>query len=237
MCMDPATLGLVLAATGTGVNTYNQQRALSKQDKAAAQGIRQQSELQRQASGRTMQHVDEFARSDPSAEQAQSLDGFMNALRASQNSTEGSLRPVAGANPRFAEDVAASRQGLGQESAARAGRMSAIDAPMLQRLRERQQFNTAATDIGELGRQSDATDFLTRLRVNSIQPNPWLGAAAGIMQGAGTGMAMGLGAKAAPSLAGAPTTAAAVSPTGMTADMLARLKKAQNPFAHLPGGI
>jgi hypothetical protein len=236
MCTG-AEAGLIMAAAGTATGAANQYAANRSQDKAAAAGIRRQAELQRQASGRAMQHVNEFGRSTPQAEEAQSLEGFMNALRASQASTEGSLQPVGAANQRFAEDVTAGRGQIGQESGARAGRMAVLDAPMLQRLREGQQFNTAAGDIGELSRQSTAEDFLTRMRVASRQPNPWVGAAGNIMQGVGGAMAMMPPAGAAPAagLAGAPTTAAAVSPQGMSTDFLARLRAQQNPFSALGG--
>lgn len=232
MCTG-AEVGLILAGAGTAAGAYNQDRALRKQDRAAAEGLRRQAEMQRQASGRAMQHIGEFAQSSPAAEQRQSADAYMNAIRAARPSTEGSLQAGPGAAPaRFAEDVSAGRDLLATEGAGRASRMATIDAPMLQRLREGQQFNTAATDIGELERRSQAEDFLTRLRVSGIRPNPWVGAASSIARGVGGAMAL----MPAGAAAGTPVTAAAAAPGGMTADTLNWLRRMNNPF-HAPGNI
>jgi len=252
MCTG-AEIGLILAATGAATNTANQYAASRKQDKLAAQGIRQQGDIQRQASSRTRQHLEEFAGSTPQAEQAKSLEGFMDALRQSRSSAEGDLPAVGAANPRFAEDVSAGRQQVGQESGERAARMSRIDAPMYQRQREGSQFLRTSADVGELGRQSSAQDFLTRLRVSAAQPNPWVGAAGSLMQGIGGAMALappaaaagapgtaamanpsGFGAAAkaatAPSLAAPTTLAGATSPTLMNNQFLAALRRSLNPY-------
>ena len=227
MCTG-AEVGLILSAVGTAAGAANQQRALRRQDRAAAQGLRNQGELQRKSANRATSELRDFSRSGPEGEQAASLDAYMNALRESQSSTEGSLPGVAMANPRYAEDVANSRQRVGADAAARAGRASVIDGAGMQRLREGQGIGRASAEIGELGRQSNAEDYLTRLRVAGIRPDPWVSAAAQIMQGVGGGMAMGLGSAA--STAGAPTTAAAVAPQGMTNSFLDNLRMQQNPF-------
>jgi hypothetical protein len=211
MCTG-AEIGMILAAAGTATNSMNQYAASRKQDRIAAQGIRQQGDIQRQASARVGQHLEDFAGSTPQAEQAKSMEGFMNALRQSKASTEGDLPAVGAANPRFAEDVSAGRQRVGQEAGERAARMSRIDAPMYQRQREGSQLMRAGGDIGELERQSGAQDFLTRLRVASAQPNPWVNAAGSLMQGVGGAMSLGLGAGGA--AAGAPGTAAMANPAG-----------------------
>ena len=46
-------LALGLAAAGAGVSAYNTNKTLKKQDAAAAQGIRNQAKLQREADART----------------------------------------------------------------------------------------------------------------------------------------------------------------------------------------
>lgn len=230
MCTG-AELGLILAGTGAATNAYNQNRALRKQNQATAQGIRDQGELQRQAAGRTMGAIDQFAQSGPEQAQRQNLDAYLAALRGSQRETEGSLPMVGAANPRFAEDVSAARQATGAEARDRAGVLARIDAPGLQRMNEQFALGRAGADLGELQRQSGAQDFLTKLKVASIQPNPWLGAAGQIMQGIGGAMALMPAAGAAG--AAAPTTAAAASPAGLQQGFLTNLRNAQNPFASI----
>lgn len=212
MCTG-AEAGLILAAAGAATNTANNYAATRKQDRIAAQGIRKQGDLQREASRRAGQYLEEFAGSSPAGEQAQSLEGFMNALRQSRSSTEGDLPTVGAANSRFAEDVSAGRQRVGEQAGERAGRLSRIDAPMYQRQREGSQLMRTGADLGELGRQSSAQDFLSKLRVASTRPNPYVGAAGSIMQGVGTAMSLGAGS-GANAAAAAPTTAAAAAPSG-----------------------
>jgi hypothetical protein len=137
----------------------------------------------------------------------------MQALRQSQQATDGELPAVGAANERFAEDVSAGRTQVGQEAGARAGRLARIDAPAYQRMRETADLMRTGADLGELGRQSGMQDFLTRLRVSAAQPNPWVGAAGSIMQGVGSAMALAPAAGGA-AAAGAPTTAAAANPAG-----------------------
>ena len=233
MCTG-AEIGLILAASGAAINTGNQYAAARKQDQLAARGIKNQGEIQKKASSRLNEQLTDFSQSDPSAERAQALQGYANALRGSQESTEGALPMVGAANPRFAENVGQQRGAINSELGTRAGRMASIDAPMLQRLREGQQMNRTSADLGEFNRQSGAEDFLTRLRVAAAQPNPWVGAAGSIMQGVGTGMAM-MPPGAAATTAGAPATAAAVSPTAMTNQTLQGVRVANNPFLRFGG--
>ena len=225
MC-DPATIGLILSAAGTGVGVVNQQGALRKQDKVAAQGIRKQQDLQREANARARGQVDEFSQSSPAGEQRQTLEAYMNALRATQPSAEGGMESMGAVNPRFAEQVSGQQADMAARSGADARNMSVIDAASLQRLREGQGINRAASDLGAIGRTSEAEDFLNRLRVSSVQPNPWIGAAGNIMQGAG--MMMGMGAPAAP------TTAAAANPAGMAAETAKMFK---SPYLGSPSGF
>ena len=241
MCIG-AEAGLILAAAGAATNTANNYAAARKQDRIAAQGIRRQSDLQREASRRAGQYLEEFSGSTPQAEQAKSLEGFMDALRQSRSSAEGDMPAVGAANPRFAEDVSAGRQQVGQESGERAARMSRIDAPMYQRQREGSQFLRTSADVGELVRQSSAQDFLSKLRVASTRPNPYIGAAGSIMQGVGTAAALAPPAAAAgapgtaataataPSLAAPTTLAGATSPTLMNNKFLAALQRILNPY-------
>jgi hypothetical protein len=236
MCTG-AEIGLILAATGTGVGAINQQGAMRKQDRSAARGVREQAEFQRQANARMQQELAGLQQSGPQPEQAQSMDAYMNALRAAQPGVEAGFQAPGTVNPRFAELVSGQRQDMGGIAGGTARDMSVMDAAMLQRLREGQSQNRAVSDLGRIGGDAAGADYLNRLRTASIRPNPWVGAAGSIMQGVGSAMAMmPPKAAAAGAAAGAPTTAAAVSPAGMTQDMLARLRGLQNPFSN-PGQI
>lgn len=192
MC-DPVTAGLVLTAVGGGAGYVNDRNALKRQDRQAAEGIRRQSELSRKSNTRINEQVQDIAGNTGEAERAQALDGFLNALRQSDESATGALPNVAGANTRYAEDVSAGRSKVRSEGVDRAGRLSRIDAPLYQRMNEGHRVGRTAADIGELGRQSTAEDYLTRLRVASEQPNALIGALAKTLQGVGSGLTLGAG--------------------------------------------
>jgi len=153
---------------------YNQQRALREQDRAAAAGILRQQELQRQANARLQQQLADLEQSSPQDERAVSQAQFLEQLRRTRAAREATLMPLAGASERFAQDLTAGMA----ENEARAQRiaelMASVDAPVMQRRAESEQFGRLATDIGQIGRASRGEDFLTRLRMSAIRPNPWI---------------------------------------------------------------
>ena len=192
MC-DPVTAGLILSAAGGGASAINTNQALRRQDRQAAEGIRRQGRIQAGASGRIEEQIQDIAGSTGEGERAQSLEGFLNTLRASQESTEGALDPIAAANPRFAERVTGGKARIAEGGAAEAGRLSRIDAPIFQRQGEAGRVGRTGSDVREFGRQSTVEDFLTRLRVSEERPNEFVEALAGVAKGAGSALTLGAG--------------------------------------------
>ena len=192
MC-DPVTIGLILSAAGGGASAVNTNQALRRQDKQAAEGIRRQGRIQSGASGRIDEQITDIAGSTGEGERAKSLEGFLNTLRASQESTEGALDPIAAANPRFAERVTGGKARIAERGTAEAGRLSRIDAPGFQRLAEAARVGRTGSDVREFGRQSTVEDFLTQLRVAGERPNEFVEALAGIAKGAGSALTLGAG--------------------------------------------
>ena len=189
MC-DPATAGLILTAVSGGTSFVNNQAALGRQDRQAAEGIRRQGRISSEASGRVNQQIEDVAGATGESEKAEALTGFLNALRTSQSDTEGALQPVAGANQRFAERVSGGKTSVAREGASKADRLSRIDAPIRLRQGENDAFRATASDLGEFQRRSSAEDFLTRLRVAGERPNAFIEALSGIGQGVGSVLAL-----------------------------------------------
>lgn len=243
MCTG-AEIGLILAAAGTATGAANQQAALRAQDRQAARGIKRQSDLRRQAGARAGEQVESFRESGPDEARAEALASFQNALRQAQSQADDSFFEAGAADPRFAEDVAARQQALQGEMQNTAGRLASIDAPQYQRRDEQAEMGRTQSDLGRLADQSQAEDFLTRMRVASRRENPWVSGISQLMQAAGSAMALAPAGASAATTAGAPTTAAAAAPGGMTADTLTKLSQANNPFlnpqkirALYPGGF
>lgn len=186
MCTG-AELALIATAASTATKAVNANQAMRRQDEQLARGIREQSRLQREANQRVGEQIEDIEGSTGAAERAESLAGFQNALRRSDESATGAIgggdAAVGAANPRFAERVSQGEAQVRGDALARAGRLARIDAPTFQRMNENARFGRAVTDIGEIGRQSDAADFIARLRASEERPNPWIDAIADVVQG------------------------------------------------------
>ncbi len=193
MC-EPATAALIITAVSGGTEAINQNQALRRQDRAAAEGIRRQGRIQSGANTRLGEQIEDIRTSTGADERAESLEGFLNALRTSQESTEGALDPVAAANPRFAERVSGGKEQLRTLGTGQADRLSRIDAPLFQRQAEAGRVGRTGVDLNEFARQSTAEDFLTRLRVASKRPNEFISALTGVGKGVGSVLSLGSGA-------------------------------------------
>jgi hypothetical protein len=191
MCTGVEIAALVASAVGTGASVYSQQDALRQQDRAAAQGIIEQSALQRQAQSRVDQNIQQLAASNPDAERAKANQDFISALQASKLTKGGAgLEAGPGAtSQRFAEDVGGAQKAAGAENVALAGNLARIDAPTFQRLREGQAAAATASDLGLLTGQSQAQDYLNRLRIGQITANPWLNGGGQMLASFGNAMA------------------------------------------------
>ena len=192
MC-DPVTIGLILTAVGGGTKAINQQVSLRRQDRAAAEGIRAQGELQEGANVRLNEQVADIAASTGEPERAEALEGFLNTLRGSQDLTGAEADPLALGGQRFAERVGAGEATTRAAGTARAGRLSTIGAAGEQRRRETGRVADTASQLSEIQRQSQAKDFITRLRVASKRPNPFVNAFGEVVQGVGSIVSLGAG--------------------------------------------
>ena len=192
MC-DPVTAGLILTAVGGGTKAINQQVSLRRQDKTAAQGIREQSELQEGANVKLNEQIADIAGSTGEGERAQALEGFLNTLRENQDLTGAEADPLALGGQRFAERVAGGEAVTRKAGTERAGRLSVVDAAGRQRVGERGRVADTANALSEIQRQSRAADFITKLRIASKRPNPLINALGTTLQGAGSIVSLGAG--------------------------------------------
>lgn len=189
MCTG-AELGLLLTAAGGTTSAVNTAISGRRQDRAAAEGIRRQGDIQSEANRRITERVADIAQSTPEAERAASLEGFLDTLRSSAATTGGAEDPLGIGGQRFAERVGAGEAVTRKRGAETAGILSRIDAPLRQRTREQGRIGGTALELGELGQRSSAEDFLTQLRVASKRPNPIIEALASAAKGAGSVIAL-----------------------------------------------
>lgn len=179
---------LALAAAGTGVQTFVQQKALRDQDEAAAQGIRVQAGHQREADARVAQEVANLEQSSPEAAQKSATDAFMDQLRRTRASAQGEQQ-IGALSDEYNTGAAKAGKAIDQYGANRAGTLARINAPAVQRQNETFSRLRAGTDLGLIDNAAQGDQFLAQLRQQSIRPNPWAAAGGELLAGAGSGMA------------------------------------------------
>lgn len=180
----------VVAATA---QYENNKQVARRQDNELAGQLRRTSAQQQQEAAKTNQLIQKTAQSSPEAARSGLLQQFMDKLRAENGNA---VRPLAqvgnvsGAYTKAANDAALGVSKYGSDTA---GLLSAIDAPALQRMSEAANLSRYGSDLNEVKRQSAADDFLTRMRLQAIRPNPWLTAVADGARAYGSARASGAG--------------------------------------------
>jgi len=177
-----------LAAGGAGANAYNTRRTAKRQDSAAAEGIRAQGSLQRQADSRINDQIGALERSGPEQAQAESVNQFLQQLRATRGGAQGAASPVLGGQ-RYQEGQANANASIQNFGSRAADVLSRIRAPQDQRQGEAINAARAASDVGGIARRASGEDYLNQLRVSNIQRDPWIDAASQVLSGASSAAA------------------------------------------------
>jgi hypothetical protein len=194
----------IISAVSTGAGVYHTKQVADDQDKMAARGITAQQAKQRQIDERLSNEISNLESSSPEDERAQSMEQFMQQLRATRGEAEGS--PTVGSQ-RYGQDTQASQAGIGNYGEKLAGTASRINAVGEQRRNENFSLNRAAGDVTGLAREASGESFLNRLRMQGVQRNPWIDAASQLGNGIAGGMAASGGQSIDPTLAGQMTRA------------------------------
>lgn len=191
--MSWIALGITLL--GAAASAYNTQQTAKKQDRALAAQITQQGKKQQQASAKIAEALAAQAQSDPVDEQAQQMESYLSTLRQGQQNAGLNTGP-GGFSEAYRQGAAEAGQQLGEYGSTRAGLLSRIDAPRLQRQNEGILFDTLGNELRMIGREASGQNYLDQLRYNSIRRDPWLDALSGVASGAGSAMASGAGSSA-----------------------------------------
>ena len=187
-------IALGITLLGAAASAYNTQQTAKKQDRALAAQINQQGQKQQQASAKIAEALAAQAQSDSVDEQAQQMDSYLTTLRQGQQNAGLNTGP-GGFSEEYRRGTAEAGQQLGEYGTGRAGLLSRIDAPRLQRQNEGILFDTLGNELRMIGREASGQNYLDQLRLNSIQRDPWLDALGSVATSYGKGMA-GAGAGA-----------------------------------------
>jgi hypothetical protein len=184
-------VALALAAAAAGGQYYNTTKTAERQDNQAAQGILNQSRIQKQADTKVNDAVAKLADSNAASAKEGRLDDYLNVLRRNRSTTEAGLTPVIGSDT-FKTDAATAANDASNYADKTAGLMARMDAPGIQRQQEGFDYGNLATDIGLIGRESQGQSFLDQLKLGRIRRNAKIDLASGLLS-AGAGAAYGAG--------------------------------------------
>lgn len=188
-------IALGAMAASTAANAYNTQKTAKRQDAAAAQAIRNQSEIQRRADAAVNEEVQSLQGSSAEGDRKQRMDDYMAQLMRNRASTAQGLQPSIGGDA-FKADSATALQGVDARAAGDAGLMARMDAAGMQRMREGTSTGHLGTNISMLGRESKGQQFIDEMRMRGIRRNGGLDFASGLLGAVGSGMAGGMSADA-----------------------------------------
>jgi hypothetical protein len=183
----------IISAVSTGAGVYHTKKVAQDQDKMAAQGITAQQAKQRQIDERLSGEISNLEGSSPEDERAQSMEQFMQQLRATRSEAAGT--PTVGSD-RYGQDTETSQAGVQNYGQKVADIFSRIRSASDQRRNEGFLLNRAGSDVAGVAREASGENFLNRLRMGGIQRNPWVDAASQIGNGVAAGMAGNIGAGA-----------------------------------------
>lgn len=178
--MGVAAIPYVAMAAAAALQYDNTQRTARRQDSAAADAIRHQSGIQRQADARVGETVQRLAGSSSAASEKVRLDDYMQVLRRNKGTVQAGLAPVIGSEA-FKTDSAAAANDAQSYAQKTAGLMARMDAPGMQRQQEGFDYGKLATDLGLIGRDSQGQAFLDQVRMNGIRRSAKKDLAAGLL--------------------------------------------------------
>jgi hypothetical protein len=194
MAIATATaIGLALAAASTAATVYNARQTAHKQDQQLASQLRAQASKQKMADEQTrnlLQHEAGLSGNNADAKNT-SLAAFTNAIQANKGNATSGLQSQGAVSDAFKKAGSDAALGMATGAGNYAGLVSDIDAPMQTRRNDQRSLDDYANSIDQIKRFSAGDDFLAQMRLKSIRPNPWIGAAASLAGGLGSGMASG----------------------------------------------
>jgi len=184
------------SAAGAGVNAYAQNQALRRQDRIAADSIKQQGQNREQANQivqRTIKDTATQQTENLAANKQKQQAQYLEALRRAAPTQNASQPNVAGASKAYADAAASAQQSDTQFGRTLADQMSTTDAPQLTQLQNNLQLGGASSELGLISDTSSRQANLARLQEQAVRANPWLSAAGDFLSGAGQGYGSSLG--------------------------------------------
>lgn len=181
----------VLAAVAAGGTAYNEHNVARQQANVEEQRNRAAQRSQHDIDAQLNERMAKLKQSTGEAERKQSLQGFLDELRANRTAQTGGEAPFSGSS-RFASENEAAKAAIQNYGTKRADLLSRIVGPLQQRTNENVDTARTLSDTATTGQIAAMQDAMYRARAARIRANPWIsaasqfaGALAGGMAGAG----------------------------------------------------
>lgn len=184
------------AATGTAIamalaaaaaSAYNTNRTLNKQDNQAAEGIRRQQRIQREADARVASELAKVKGSNPQDEAAANQAMMLEQIAGAQAKARRGLQMTGATSADYRDAAGAASAGATDYASQIASLLAQTDAAQQQRQQEGFDRADLATDIGVIARRSRGDQFVNDLKVRGIRRNPWIDMAAQAASGYASG--------------------------------------------------
>jgi hypothetical protein len=190
MGTEIAWVPLVAAAVAGAGTYYNNRKVANEQDDLLAAQIMRKGTKQKEADALVNQAIGDVASSTGEGERGSALAGYLAQLRQAGTGT-GQLLGMPLGSEEFREAANDAAIGVRQFGEGRAGLLSRLDAPILQREREAKQRGRTADKIDLIKREDAGDDATTAIKLKGVRANPWVealaAAAGGYASTAGTG--------------------------------------------------
>jgi|GEM_PF-3888218 len=210
---------LMLSGAGSATNAYAQNQQLKAQNNAAAEGIIKQGQIQQQGGNDVGAATKSVAQSNAKiqAAQASQLASYRTALQQGSGLSQSADTNVAGTSKAFKEQEGTAGASASNYVNALANSAATTEGTQLERVGENETLANTAGQLGALSNQSNEQNYLTKLKVQATQANPWLTGlgtlleAGGAVAGAAGGGGAATDASSAEDAAEAATTGGSVA--------------------------
>jgi len=187
----PAIIPYILAAASAAQQANTQRQTLNRQDNLLAQQVNRNAARQNEASKAIDETLQQRAGTGTEDARKAAADQYLQQVRAAMGNATSGLNQAGNVSDAYRQSAQDAALGIGDYAERTADLMARIDAPVQMRQGEALGNRELGMRIGEIARDGRHDDFLTRLKLARIQPNPW-----GQLASAGLGIAAGYGQQA-----------------------------------------
>lgn len=190
MGLEAAYVPAILALTSAGLGAYNSNQTAKKQDRAAADSIRNQRRLQDEANARVNKTLQDVKASSPEEERKSADAIYREQILKAQELARANMeeRGLSSDYDQAAASANTQAQGYAEKLA---GLMARMDGAVNQRVNEGFAFGNLTNDLGGIKRQSEGQQWIDQLKASQIRRNPWIDAASAALSAYAGGKAGG----------------------------------------------